>query len=461
MSPTVASTRRVRVPAGPAVRRRALTFRARIPTLSRMGRVQQRAGSPRLSGLSAVFRVAEFRALWSAEVLSVAGDQLARLALTVVVLQRTGSPAWSAVVYALTFLPALAGGVLLGPLADRFARRTVMVAADLVRAAMVATMAVPGVPLWALAALVVLVVLAGAPHTAAQGALLPDVLDGDLLQRGMAVRQITAQAAQVAGFAAGGLVVAVLEPSAALLIDALTFGVSALVVGTLVRRGEPSGRRPDGAPGAGATAAHAGVRAGLRLVLRHPRRRYLVCIAWLVGIFVLPEALAASYAAAIGAGAVGTGILMAADPVGSVVGAWVFTRLVPARWRDRALVPLAAGAAVPLLVAPLASGLTASFALWAASGACATAALVQAQAGFVRATPADVRGTATGVAASGLVAAQGAAILLGGLVAERTSPPVALAACGAGGLLLACGVLLMARTSGATGVSAPQASGVA
>ncbi|MDQ4119202.1 MAG: MFS transporter, partial [Actinomycetota bacterium] len=218
-----------------------------------MGRVQQGTGSPRLS---AVFRVAEFRALWSAEVLSVAGDQLARLALTVVVLQRTGSPAWSAAVYALTFLPALAGGILLGPLADRFPRRSVMVAADLVRAAMVAVMALPGVPLWVLAALVVLVVLAGAPHTAAQGALLPDVLDGDLLQCGFAVRQITGQVAQVAGFAAGGLVVAVLDPSAALLIDALTFGVSALLVGTLVRRGEPSAARSGGGPGPEATVAH-------------------------------------------------------------------------------------------------------------------------------------------------------------------------------------------------------------
>src|SRR3954453_11272221 len=105
-----------------------MTLCARLPTLGRMGRVEHGSGSPRLS---AVFRVPEFRALWTAEVLSVAGDQLARLGLAVVVLQRTGSPAWSAVVYALTFLPALAGGVVLGPLADRFPRRSVMVVADL------------------------------------------------------------------------------------------------------------------------------------------------------------------------------------------------------------------------------------------------------------------------------------------------------------------------------------------
>ena len=51
---------------------------------------------------------------------SVAGDQLARVALTVLVYGRTGSAAWAAATYALTFLPALLGGVLLGGLADRY-----------------------------------------------------------------------------------------------------------------------------------------------------------------------------------------------------------------------------------------------------------------------------------------------------------------------------------------------------
>jgi len=43
--------------------------------------------------LSGVFRIAEFRWLWCAVVLSVAGDQLARVALAVLVYGRTGSAA--------------------------------------------------------------------------------------------------------------------------------------------------------------------------------------------------------------------------------------------------------------------------------------------------------------------------------------------------------------------------------
>jgi MFS family permease len=177
----------------------------------------------------AVLGVPGFRALWLAELLSVAGDQLARVALAVLVFGRTGSASWSALTYALTFLPALLGGVLLGGLADRFPRRRVLVAADLARAGLVAVMAVPGLPLWVLCALLVATVLLAAPHTAAQGALLPQLLPGELYERGLAVRQITAQSAQLVGFAAGGVLVGALDPAVALLADALTFALSALV----------------------------------------------------------------------------------------------------------------------------------------------------------------------------------------------------------------------------------------
>jgi MFS family permease len=70
--------------------------------------------------------------LWAAAAQSVVGDQLARVALSVLDFQRTGSAAWTAGMYALTQLPALLSGVLLSGLADRFSRRAVMVTCDLV-----------------------------------------------------------------------------------------------------------------------------------------------------------------------------------------------------------------------------------------------------------------------------------------------------------------------------------------
>lgn len=415
--------------------------------------------TPAATGLSQVFRVAEFRALWAAELASVAGDQLARVALAVLVFDRTGSAAWAAGVYALTFLPALIGGVALGWLADRYRRREVMIGSDVLRAVGVAAMAVPGLPLWALAGLLVVVVLLGSPHTAAQGALLPEVLAGELYERGLAVRQITNQTAQVAGFASGGLLVAALGSSTALLVDAATFAVSALVLWVGVRsRPRPGGRdviagsggtdgdRTDSA-GDAAAGSTRGIAAGFAVIFSDPRRRALVLLAWLVGCYVVPEALAAPYAAQIGAGPAAVGLLMAADPLGSVLGVWLFVRFVPAEVRSRLIGVLAVGAGLPLLVCLLRPGVAVAFGCWAMAGMLATAYLLQAQACFVRATPDAVRGRAIGVAASGIIAAQGLAVLGGGAVADLTDPATAVAVSGGVGSLLAVGGALAWRSA--------------
>jgi len=390
-------------------------------------------GGGNSGGLGQALRVPEFRALWAAEIVSVGGDQLARVGLSVVVFGRTGSAAWAAATYALTFLPALVGGVLLGRLADRHPRRRVMLVCDLLRALLVALMVLPGAPLPVLCALLVAVVLLAPLHTAAQGALLPEVVPGRVFEAALAVRHVTGQAAQVAGFAVGGLLVATLSPAAALALDAASFVVSALVV----RLGVAERPVPDAAAATAPVPWWVDARTGLRTVLGDDRRRLLVCAAWLVGCFVLPEGLAVPYAGQLGLDTAAAGLLMAADPAGSVVGAWLFTRFVPERVRRRAIGPLAVAAALPLGICGTAPGFGATLVLWGLSGACATACLVLAQAEFVRVTPAELRGRAIGVAAAGLVGAQGVAMLLGGVVAEVWGARAAVALCGAFGMVLA------------------------
>ncbi|HYQ62368.1 MFS transporter, partial [Actinophytocola sp.] len=166
--------------------------------------------------------------MWAAEGLSQAGDQLARVALAVLVYHRTSSAALAGLTYALTLAPSFLGGVFLSGLADRFPRRTVMVVADLVRAALIALVALPGMPFWVLCVLVGLVSFAQAPFKAAQLALLPDVLEGDKYVVGMGIRTITMQTAQMLGFAGGGALLGWLSPSTALVLDAATFVASAL-----------------------------------------------------------------------------------------------------------------------------------------------------------------------------------------------------------------------------------------
>jgi predicted MFS family arabinose efflux permease len=411
------------------------------------------------SGLGRVFRSREFRVVWAAEVLSVAGDQLARVALAILVYGRTGSATWSAATYALTFLPALAGGVLLSGLADRFRRRELMVCCDVLRALLAALMAIPRLPLGVLCVLLVLLVLLGPPHAAAQGALLPSLLRDALYERALAVRQITGQAAQLVGFATGGVLVAAISPERALLVNAVTFAVSAVLVRVGVAdRPTPRPEPADPEPGSGRMSSFA---AGLAEIAADPRRRALVLLAWLVGCYVVPEALAAPYAQQIGSGPAVVGLLMAADPLGSVLGAWLFVRFVPAQWRSRLIGVLAVAAGLPLVMTVGQPGIPLTLLLWGLSGMASTAYLLQAQADFVRATPDSTRGQAIGIAASGIIAAQGVAVLVGGYVADLINPAASIAIAGGAGMLLALvggiawsGAGQEVRTISSTGVPA-------
>jgi MFS family permease len=160
-----------------------------------------------------VFVIREFRALWTAQVLSFAGDQFAQVAIAILVYRRTHSAFLAALAYALTYLPPIAGGPLLSGLADLFSRRRVMIVCDLLRVATVGLMAIPGMPFAALCVLLFCTVLTGTPFSSARAALLPDVLPGDNFVLGPAIGNITYQASQILGFVAGAAVVAAIDPT--------------------------------------------------------------------------------------------------------------------------------------------------------------------------------------------------------------------------------------------------------
>jgi len=366
--------------------------------------------------------------LWLADVLSLLGDQLARVALAVLVFGRTGSALLTGLVYALSFLPALVGGPLLAGLADRLPRRRLMVSCDLARGLVVAVMAAPGAPLWLLCALLVGAVLLTAPFTAARAALLPDVLPDDRYVLASAINNITDQGAQVLGFAIGGGLAALLGSSMTLGIDAATFVASALLLQLgLAHRPAPS----DPKEGRGRPSALRSALAGSRLIGGDARLRALLGYAWLCGFSVVPEGLAAPYAAAEGAGAGTVGLLMAAQPTGAVLGAVLLARFVAPARRLRLMGPLAVLSCAPLLGCALRPGIPITLALLAVSGM-GTAFQLAANAAFVQAVPAAVRGQVFGLAQAGIITVQGAAILLAGAVASRLAP--ALVVAGAGGL---------------------------
>jgi predicted MFS family arabinose efflux permease len=378
--------------------------------------------------------VPEFRALWLAYFLSVAGDQLARVALTVLVYDRTRSALLAAITFVASVVPVFVGGMTLGWLADKYPRRAVMITCDLARFVLVLVMAIPGVPLATMVTLLVVVTLTEAPFNAARAAILPDVLVGDRYVLGTAAMITTYQFAQVLGFVVGGTVVAFCGVRTSLIIDAATFALSALIVRVWVRA------RP--APAASVHRPYsrlAGIFTGARLVWTRPALRTPLLFGLLAAFYNAPEGVAAPLASAVGRGAAAVGLILAANCLGQTAGAITFSRFVAPSARLRFIGPLAVLACAVLVLFFWEPDLSVSLLILFVSGSCACYQLA-ANAAFVSATPQEHRSQAFGVAQGAMSLGQGVVMILAGAAAEHHSPARAIAACGAVGAVVALAV---------------------
>ena len=406
-----------------------------------------------------VFAVREFRPLFGTFLLSTAGDELARVALTVLVYQRTSSPLLSAMTFAIGHLPWLLGGPLLSALADRLPRHRVLIAADVTRAALLGLMAIPGTPLPVLLALLFLVSLCAPPFESARSALMADVLEGDRYAVATSLTNITLQLAQVVGFLAAGALVAVLSPSAALLIDGATFAVSALWLAAGLKR-RPA---PVAEGGEGKRTLWQDTGDGLRLIGRSPRLLAIMGVLWIGTLFAYAsEGVAAPLVEELGHRTTAIGVLLAANPLGVTIGGLVVARLVAPDRRERLVTPLVVLSLAPILaaglVAVLAEPSELAFALVVGllfvSGLGASW-LIPLNVSFVQAVPGAYRGRAFGVAVSGLYGVQAIGALLAGLGAEGLSASGVLALSGGVGLLaVAPALVAYRRTQGHIAVDA-------
>lgn len=385
-----------------------------------------------------VFAYAEFRALSAAYVLSMGGDRLALVGLTLLVYDRSKSPLLAAVTFAAGFLPYLFGGMFLSGLADRMPRRTVMVGCDLVRCVLVVAMLAPGVPLAAMIALLYAVTLLQPPFDAARSAIVRDVVDKEEYPLAMAVNATTARTMLVAGAAAGGLVVAVFGARPALGADAATFIASAL----LIRFGVHA--RPAAATSEEAPSPLGQLAEGIRLVFGDRQLRMLVSLAWLAAFYEVPEGIAAPYAASLKGGAVAAGLILATSQMGAAISTPLFTKKIGPLTRLKWMGPMAVLTCGILAATVFRPDLIISMALFAVSNSFATYQIA-ANTAFVERVPNEKRGQAFGLANAGLLVGQGLSFAVAGAAAEVVPPSTVIALSGGIGALIACGLALRWR----------------
>jgi MFS family permease len=367
----------------------------------------------------------EFRALYVARVLSDWGDAIARVAISALVLHRSGSATFAAAVFAVSFLPQVFGQALLAPYADRVSRRTLLVVCDLLRAAFVAVLVLAvatQLPLTLLLVLLFVVELVGAPFFAAGYALLTELFeDRALFLRASSLTSLTSQLNQVLGVALGGLVVGVLGAERALWIDAATFVVSAVILSRAVR--PRAAAAAVGLPGLADLGRD--VRQGLAHLRQDVSLRALLVLAWVMTlVLVAPEAVALPYAAAHGADSKAGGVLLAAVPFGAMVGV-----AVVGRWRPvvqvRRMLPLATLAPLPLLGLVADPDWPLAALLFVLSGVC-QGFMVPLMATYALLAPDAMRGRLNGLAGSGFALVTALAFLLVGALADLTAPATAV-----------------------------------
>ena len=283
-----------------------------------MADIEQAEQPSTRSSLFRALAYRDFRLVLSAQILSELGDWAARVALAVLVLDRTHSKVLTAAVTAAGLLPWVGIGQALASLGDRLPRRSVMVAADLIRAGAFFAMTTVR-PAWALLTLAFIGACATPPFEAARAASIPEAVSEEGYGEALALSNITYQSVLVLGYLFGGGLVAIVGPKTALTVNASTFVASALLLSML----------RVGLVGRSAEGIGASLRGAFRTIFSEPYLRRACAIATIgSSCAIVGEALVAVYVRenlpTAGDGAIG--ILAACIPAGTITASLLVRR---------------------------------------------------------------------------------------------------------------------------------------
>ena len=301
---------------------------------------------------------ADFMRLWSAQAISAFGSRITRTALPIIAVSTLHQ---SETVVALLSSVYLAPGVLLalfaGGVVDRSRKRRILVAADIFRAATVASITMAwlfgALSMWHLVMVGALVGAASALFTIADVAYLPTLVDKRQLGEGNAKLEATEAVAEVTGPASAGVLIGALGAPLAVAIDAASYLWSALMLGRIRAAEQP----PQPAPSAQSSTwqSRRDLREGMRAIFGNPHVRPVVSalMVWSIagGFFTALYTLFCLRTLGL---AVSTfGVIVAMGGVGSLGGALISRRLVSSIGLGRtmivsAVISLAGGLLIPL-----------------------------------------------------------------------------------------------------------------
>ena len=385
-------------------------------------------------------RPGAFRRLWLARVVSLVGDSVGLVALILLVAEETGD----GVSVGLLLLAADGTATLLSPLlgvvAVRTSRRRTMIACELGQALAIGTIALllPALPV--LLGLVAAQSVLAATFQAASRSAVAELVDDAELEGANAVLGAGTYGLEVAGPLLVALLLPVLSVPGVLVLDALTFLVSPLLLGGLPRL-RPADRAA-AAPGLARQAA-----AGLRVLWRQRLLRavslgFLVVVAFngvddVALVFLGRETLRATDAA--------TSLLYAGSGLGLLVGFAVLARRGGRGAPSVAAVAGLAWSSAGNLLTGLAPVLGAAFAMQVVRGGGLSLVDVGTTTLVQRSVPAELRGRAFANLYGGVGLAAAVSYAVGGPLLELLSPRGLLVLAGGGGIAASAATALAVR----------------
>ncbi|HEU0245001.1 MAG TPA: MFS transporter [Candidatus Limnocylindrales bacterium] len=230
---------------------------------------------PEIVPTPGLWRNGAFLRVWAAATISVFGSFVTRIALPfVAILTLKAGPIDVAILRSLELVAALLVGFVAGAWVDRLRRRPVLIWADILRALLLGSIPVAAVGGWLTLPQVYLVAALAAVCTTffdvADRAYLPTIVSRTELVRANGALSATSAAVEFAAFGVAGFLVTLLTAPIAILIDAVSFVVSAVLLGSIRRPEPPPPPAEDRDP------VTSEIAEGLRLVVHDPVLRGLV-----------------------------------------------------------------------------------------------------------------------------------------------------------------------------------------
>ncbi|MFG2307609.1 MFS transporter [Streptomyces sp. NPDC048566] len=360
---------------------------------------------------SDLFRTREFTPLFLSSCLRTAASTVGGLALGTLVYRATQSPLLTALSMFGPALAQVAGATTLLSAADRLPPRATVSGIALLFGLGTAAMAIPGLPVAAVFGLLLLLGLVQSCGGGVLWGLLNEILSPEGYLTGRSLFNMTSGLAQITGYAAGGVLVALLSPRATLLLAAGLYLAAALTARLGLTRRAP---RATGRPSIART------RRTNALLFSSPERRTLYLLLWVPnGLIVGCESLYVSYAPNH------AGLLFAAAALGMFAGDLTVGRLLPPRVRARLGIPFLLLLATPYLFFVLRPGAWPAAACVMVASVGFGASLIQ-QERLVALIPDGLGGHALGLHTAGMLTMQGVSAALAGGVAQLIPPATAM-----------------------------------